>query len=479
MSAADLHRLLRRLPSVDDVLRSDRGRMLLALYPRWAVLGAARREIEACRRGLLAQPEAQADANSDALMVEVSAGLEARAREISTPGLRRVLNATGVVLHTNLGRAPLSARAIEQVCEVARGYCTLEYDPAERGRGSRQDHLRESLAALTGAESALVVNNNAGAVLLALAALAAGRDVIVSRGELVEIGGGFRVPDVMRASGARLVEVGTTNKTRLADYLDATGPDTALFLKVHRSNFAVVGFTEEASLAELASTGRQRQIPVMVDLGSGAVMDLGRLSDGRLGGEPTVPQLISQGADVVTFSGDKLLGGPQAGILVGRGDLIDRIGRHPLMRALRPDKMTLAALDATLYSYRSGTALDELPALRMLVAPIEELAARKDDLLARLRVAAPDLILGERRETSAVGGGALPLAAPETWVVTVRHRRLDAEALARQLLRASPPLVVRIAEGEVLLDVRTLAVDDLDELVAVLAAVARDEALPC
>jgi L-seryl-tRNA(Ser) seleniumtransferase len=462
MSTADSHRLFRQLPSVDEVLRTAGARALLDRYPRWAVVSAARAEI-AERRALVSEGAAVAEPVLDG----VSQSLAARVESLLAGGLRRVLNATGVVLHTNLGRAPLAAAALARVQAVAAGYCNLEYEPSERSRGSRQDHLAGLLTALTGAEAAVVVNNNAGAVLLALAALAAGREVIVSRGELVEIGGGFRVPDVMRASGAVLVEVGTTNKTRLADYTERIGADTALLLKVHRSNFAIIGFTEDVAIAELATAGGSRKIPVMLDLGSGALADLAPFG---LPGEPTVAEAVRQGADLVAFSGDKLLGGPQAGIVVGRRALVERLAKHPLMRALRPDKLSLAALAATLELYRDGRAAAEVPALRMLTAPLEELGRRKDALRAALLAAGVPLLVGARQVRSAVGGGALPLCEPETWAVTLSSSSFGPDALAARLAAAQPPLVARIAEGEVLLDVRTLDDGDVDDVVAAVVA---------
>jgi len=481
---AGSHRLLRRLPKVDDVLRSAPGADLLARYPRWAVLEATRGAIAERRSAIVAgaagghgnevdraaDAAAEADGGGRAAALPTREALAARAEALLRPSLRRVLNATGVVLHTNLGRAPLAPRALARIAEVARGYSNLEYDPERRDRGLRHEHVAELAARLTGAEAAAIVNNNAGAVLVSLAALAAGRDVIVSRGELVEIGGGFRVPDVMRQSGARLREVGTTNKTRVADYAAALGADTALLLKVHRSNFAVVGFTEEASVADLAALGAaapppapRPAVPVMVDLGSGALLDLARLGLPR---EPTVGEVVAQGAGLVTFSGDKLLGGPQAGIVVGRRDLVAQVLAHPLMRALRPDKLTLAAMEATLEIYRDGEAAREIPTLRMLAETPASLEARKERLIAALRDALPDLAAIARRTQSAIGGGALPLAEPETWAVALRHPRLDAERLSDRLAAGNPPLIARIAAGEVILDVRTLENDDLASTVA-------------
>jgi L-seryl-tRNA(Ser) seleniumtransferase len=464
MDGADAQPPLSKLPSVDEVLRSTAARALLDRYPRWAVVQAARAEI-ASRRAQLKETGGPHDRQQVA--VELSERLAGRVEALVLPRLRRTLNATGVVLHTNLGRAPLAQRALARMNEVAAGYSTLEYDPAARGRGSRQDHLQSLLTELTGAEAGAVVNNNAGAVLVALASLAAGREVIVSRGELVEIGGGFRIPDVLRASGARLVEVGTTNRTRLDDYRDAVGPDTAAWLKVHRSNFALVGFTAEATVAELHAA-RPGQLPVLVDLGSGALVDLAPFG---LPGEPPVSRVLEQGADLITFSGDKLLGGPQAGILVGRRDLIERVWKHPLLRALRPDKLTLAALEATLELYREGAAvaLDQIPTLRMLTAPLPRLEERKERLLAFLQAADLPLVVGARRLRSAVGGGALPLAEPETWTVTLRHPSLSADQLAARLSSGRMPLAARICEDEVVLDVRTLEDDDLQAAAAQVA----------
>lgn len=486
MSAADLSRSLRRLPSVDEVLRTDGVAGLLRRLPRWAVVQAVRADLEARRRASEANlptgvsTPGASKAREGVPRVALSADrIGVVAEELARPHLRRVINATGVVLHTNLGRAPLSTRAIERIGQVARGYSTLEYDLEERGRGSRHRHVEEHLCALTGAEAALVVNNNAGAVLLALSALAAGRRVVVSRGELVEIGGGFRVPDVMRASGATLVEVGTTNRTRLADYVAATDSETALLLKVHRSNFALVGFTEECSVASLAQAARERGLPVMVDLGSGALVNpvaFGAAGAHHATAEPTVADLIRQGAEVVTFSGDKLLGGPQAGIIVGRHELMARLASHPLMRALRPDKLTLAALEATLESYREGTASTDLPALRMLTASLDELARRKDALLASVDGVPTGLRLGARQLRSAVGGGALPTTELETWTVTVQHAGLSPDELAARLLEGEVPIVARIANAEVLLDVRTISDEEIALVAGALLALGGAEA---
>ncbi len=361
--------------------------------------------------------------------------------------LRRVLNATGVIVHTNLGRAPLAEAAIERVHEVARGYSNLEYDLTRGERGSRQDHVAEILRRLTGAEAALVVNNNAGAVLLALAALAEGHEVLVSRGELIEIGDGFRIPDVLARSGARLVEVGTTNRTRAADYERAIGIETALLLRVHQSNFRVVGFTELPSLAELADVARRHSLPLVDDLGSGVLIELP--------GEPSAKESLAAGAELVCFSGDKLLGGPQAGIVVGRAELVEKLRRHPLQRALRADKLTLAALEGTLQLYLD--APEQIPVLRMLGEETDAVRARAGRLA--------ELLDGQVEETVArVGGGALPLAELPSFACAVE------EELAERLRAGDPPVVAVVRDGRTLLDCRTLADDELDEVAAAVRA---------
>jgi L-seryl-tRNA(Ser) seleniumtransferase len=354
-----------------------------------------------------------------------------------------VLNATGVIVHTNLGRAPLAPEALARVQDAARGYSNLELDLEDGERGSRQDHLAALLRRLTGAQAALVVNNNAAAVLLALAALGEGREVVVSRGELLEIGDGFRIPDVLTRSGARLVEVGTTNRTRPADYERAIGPDTALLLRVHQSKFRVVGFTELPRLAELAAIARRHELPLVDDLGSGAL--------GEIPGEPSARESLAAGADLVCFSGDKLLGGPQAGIVAGRADLVERLRRHPLQRAMRVDKLTLAALEGTLQLHLDEPA--RIPVLRMLGEDVSVVRARAERLA--------EMTGGAVEETVArVGGGALPLAELPSFACA-----LD-ETLARPLRVGEPPVVGIVRDGKLLLDCRTLADDELDEVAA-------------
>jgi len=376
--------------------------------------------------------------------------VEAEIAARRAPALRRVLNATGVVVHTNLGRAPLAPAALERVQEVARGYSNLEYALDRGARGSRQDHVASILGRLTGAEAALVVNNNAGAVLLALAALAEGREVLVSRGELIEIGDGFRIPDVLARSGARLVEVGTTNRTRASDYERATGPETAAILRVHQSNFRVVGFTERPSLAELAAVAAGSGLPLVDDLGSGAFV--------TLEDEPTARESLAAGAELVCFSGDKLLGGPQAGIVVGSAELVERLRSHPLQRALRAGKLTLAALEGTLALYLDPErALREIPVLRMVREPDEMVRARAERLAG--------LVSGSVEDTVAcVGGGALPLAELGSFACAVE------EELAAPLRLGEPPVVGVVRDGRLLLDCRTLADDELDEVATAVAA---------
>ncbi|MHB8417253.1 MAG: L-seryl-tRNA(Sec) selenium transferase [Myxococcales bacterium] len=454
MEDSEKNRLLRQLPSVDEVLSSESGRRLSAQVGPLVAARAARRAIAEARGRLLSGEQRIAAVGQ--------AALEEALAEEARPGLRRVINATGVVLHTNLGRAPLAAAAVERLREVAEHYTNLEFDVATGERGARGAALEALLCELTGAEAAVAVNNNAAAVLLALTALAGGREAIVSRGELVEIGGGFRIPDVMRQSGVRLVEVGTTNKTRLADYEGALSDQTALLVKVHRSNFALVGFCEEAQPAELARLGATRGVPLFDDLGSGCLADTAALGLPR---ERTAAEAVRDGAAVVTFSGDKLLGGPQAGIAVGRREAIERMRRHPLQRALRLDKLTAAALEGTLRLYRDGRA-GEIPALAMLSASQAELRRRAETLHAAL--AARGVQTEIAKTAGQVGGGALPLAEPASWAVALAPGD-DLEALAAQLRRGAPPVVGRLAEDRLLLDVRTVREDEIPELAAAIA----------
>ncbi|EKV28920.1 L-seryl-tRNA(Sec) selenium transferase [Caenispirillum salinarum AK4] len=448
----DNHALLRHLPSVNRLLVLAEGEGLIARHGRPATVRAARAELDGLRRALV---DGACDPPDDAaLMDAVARRLAAEARRALQP----VINATGIIVHTNLGRAPLPPEAVAAVGGVAAGYSNLEFDLESGRRGSRYDGILDTIRTLTGAEAALVVNNNAAAVLLALSALAAGGEAVVSRGELVEIGGSFRIPDIIQQGGARLVEVGTTNRTRVADYTNALGPETRLILKVHQSNYRIVGFTEAPVLADLVKLGRGHGVPVMEDLGSGTLMDLGPFG---IPDEPTVASSIAAGVDVVTFSGDKLLGGPQAGLAVGRRDLIDRMRRHPLLRALRPDKMTLAALGAVLRLYEDGA---HPPVARMMAEPLDAVAQRARRLCGMLPAGAgADVVDSE----AYVGGGALPdRALPSS---AVRLAVADAEAVARTLRRASPPVVARVRDGAAWLDARTLADADLPAVAAAVA----------
>ena len=435
--------------------------------PRWAVVEAARRAIASRRAAILRGDDPLARS-----AVIDPREVAAAAAELARPALRPVINATGVVLHTNLGRAPLAQAARTAIDAVAAGYSNLEYDLVRGDRGSRHDHLRGLLCELTGAEDAVVVNNNAAATVLGLAALAAGKEVVVSRGELIEIGGSFRLPEILALSRGVLVEVGTTNKTHRRDYEAAIGPATGLLLKVHRSNFAIVGFTSEVAAEDVVALGRARGIATMIDLGSGALVDRATQRRWGLPDEPSVAETVATGADLVTFSGDKLLGGPQAGIAVGTAAAIERARKHPLMRALRPDKLTLAGLAATLALYRDGK-LDAIPTPRMLGATAGALHEAATGLAAAIGVVA-GLTITVEACSGAVGGGAMPTAQLASWAVTLRGAPagLAADAIDAGLRGARVPVVGRIADGRVWLDVRTIAPDELAAVAAAVRSVA-------
>ncbi|HEY5950172.1 MAG TPA: L-seryl-tRNA(Sec) selenium transferase [Kofleriaceae bacterium] len=428
----------------------------LGSVPRWAVVEAARRAI-ADRRAAILAGKAESSAIAALEVAELAATL-------ARPLLRRVINATGVVLHTNLGRAPLAASARAAIDEVARGYSNLEYDLVKGERGSRHDHLRALLRELTGAEDAIVCNNNAAATVLGLAALATNKEIVVSRGELIEIGGSFRLPEILALSRGTLVEIGTTNKTHKRDYENAIGPQTGLLLKVHRSNFAIVGFTSEVSPEEVVAIGRARGIATMIDLGSGMFVDRATQRKWHLPDEPTVAESVASGADLVTFSGDKLLGGPQAGVLVGKAAAVETARKHPLMRALRPDKLTIAALAATLAHYRDGH-LDEVPAVRMIGRTSEALHADAQRLRDQLG-AITGLTISIEGCMSTVGGGAMPTAQLPSWAVVIAGKSPD--ALDRQLRAAPVPVIARIEDGKLWLDVRTLDEQEYSDVVAAL-----------
>ena len=453
----------REIPSIDRLRQRPAIRALAARFGADATLAALRDAAAAARRSIASGPGrpgndlATEAAVVDAIEAAAASALDAAFRTSLVP----VVNATGVVIHTNLGRAPLSRSALDRIVAVASGYSSLEYDLGHGGRGRRDVHAEGLLCRLTGAEAAVVVNNNAAATLLVLAAIAAGREVIVSRGELVEIGGGFRVPDVMAQSGAVLREVGTTNKTRASDYAAAINQRTALILRVHPSNFRIAGFTERPALSDLVELGKKCEIPVAEDLGSGYLQQSDRSDTPKTGltpvrlDEPTVTATVAAGVDVCCFSGDKLLGGPQAGIIVGRQALVDRIRRHPLMRALRVDKMTYAALEATLAEYAAGRADAAVPIRRMLALTSDAIRARAETVVAAINALDEwhaELLDG----TSAIGGGSAPGVELPTWLVAIARDGMSPDALEAQLRGLSPPIIARIERDRVLLDLRTV-----------------------
>lgn len=453
---------LRELPKTDRVLQDPQVLVLAEQHGRAPVVAAIRAATEKLRVRLLSQPGTAPPPTDffSLIRAETIRLLTASARRT----LRPAINATGVVLHTGLGRAVLPFAAVEAVVEAASGHSLLEVDAETGERSSRLDHVSPLLQELTGAEDALVVNNNAAAVFLAIGAMAAGREVIISRGQLVEIGGSFRIPDVIRSAGARLVEVGTTNKVRLSDYEEAITPETALLLRVHPSNFRIVGFTEEPSLKALATLGRERGIPVLDDLGSGALVDLTRHG---LVAEPTVHASVQAGADLITFSGDKLLGGPQAGLVIGRSTYLSRLKRHPLMRVLRVDKLTVSALEATLRLYRDEpTALRSIPTLAALTATAETLRPRAEALAARLQSLNLELEVALEEGISQVGGGSLPGEELPTTLVSLHPAGLGVGELARRLRTNEPSVWGRVRRDRLLFDPRTVA-DAEVELIAV------------
>ena len=463
MQEVSLERL-RQLPSVDGLAQACQvGNGGGNPRPK-LLLEAVRDVLEGKRRQLLSvttdEELSAIDLRAETLQAEVFSWL----RQAQQSHFRRVINATGVILHTNLGRALLSQAAVENVALLASHYSNLEYDLERGQRGDRYVAVVSLLQRLTGAEEALVVNNNAAAVLLALQALAAGREVVVSRGELIEIGGSFRIPDIMRSSGALLQEVGTTNKTHLSDYRAAINDRTALLLKVHTSNYRIVGFTESVPREALVQLGSASQLPVMEDLGSGNLVDLAAFGIEQ---EPTVSEVVGAGVDVVTFSGDKLLGGPQAGILVGKKRYLEMLKRHPLNRALRIDKMTLAALEATLRHYLDpDAAIRAIPTLHMMTAPVQEVNRRARRLLRQLAgVVSHDWVVDVKADVSEVGAGALPLTKIPTRVISVRSVRMSATAIEHSFRRQDPPVLGRIQQDAFLLDMRMVQDHELIEVV--------------
>jgi len=453
----------RRLPSIDQVLQSPAVRALEARYGRSLVTSEARL--------LVAEARAQAAVGDlsgvDAGLADVAARLAGRLESAFAPSLVRVINATGVVIHTNLGRAPLPTAVALRVAELASGYSNLELDLASGERGEREIHAEARMRALLGAEATVVVNNNAAAVLLAVNTFAEGREVVVSRGELVEIGGSFRIPEVLRKSGATLREVGTTNRTRAADYRAALGPATGMILKVHPSNFRIVGFAEAPTREELAAVAAEAKVPLVEDLGSGLIAPLLPPLDG----EEMVGASLRAGVDVVTFSGDKLLGGPQAGVAAGKAEALRAMRTNPLYRALRVDKMTLAALDGVLREYQAGRGAF-IPTLRMLAAPADEVRRRAEAFRDRLARDAGALAVEVAAGSSAVGGGAAPTVEVPTALLRLRHSRRRPDELARRLRTGDPPVVARVADDALVLDLRTVAPDEEEALLAALIGLA-------
>jgi len=444
--------LFRRLPGVDRLLMQDALERAASKYPRNLLLKAIHLVLDQLREAIGKGKDIRAEDLEAGLVVErVLKELD----RISRPSLRHVINATGVVVHTNLGRSLMAESVLRRFRPLSGGYSNLEYDLKEGTRGSRYVHVEALLMELTGAEAAMVVNNNAAAVLICLDTLARGREVVVSRGQLVEIGGSFRIPDVMRKSGATMVEVGTTNKTHLFDYEQVIGPDTALLLKVHKSNFQVVGFTEDVPMTDLVDLGKRYGIPVMEDLGSGSLVDFSRYG---LVKEPTVQETLAQGADVVSFSGDKLLGGPQAGIILGRKSIVDAIRKNQLNRALRIDKLTLLALEETLRLYRDEkTAIRVIPTLRMMLGTYREMVRKAERLRKMIGNPGSRSFRIELEDgNSRAGGGSLPLLELPTRLLCLVPRERDAQFMERRLRAYNPPVIARVERERVVLDVRTI-----------------------
>ena len=443
--------LLRNLPKVDDLLGDEAIKERLSGNSRTLVLESIREAVENARKGIIEGNGQEKDLEDSRAKI-ISDAVEIISRK-SEYNLRPVINCTGVVLHTNLGRALLSEKAVERIRQVAANYSTLEYDLESGKRGLRYSHIEEIICKITGAEAAFVVNNNAAAVLLALNTLSEGREAIVSRGQLVEIGGSFRVPDVMRQSGAILREVGTTNKTHLRDYEENINENTGVLLKVHTSNYRILGFTEEVPVWELAETGKKTGIPVLEDIGSGTLIDF---SKHGMAGEPTVQEAVRY-ADVVTFSGDKMLGGPQAGVIVGKKKYLDEMKKNPFTRAFRVDKMTLAGLEATFRHYLDeDEALEKIPTLKFLTSSAESLKARALKLAEMIRNRTPDFEVDVEEGQSQVGGGSMPLEKLKTYVVSARSVKLSSYRMESGLRKNIPPVIARIYDEKVVLDVRTI-----------------------
>ncbi len=450
-------KLLSSLPSVDEILRSNQGTEWLKTYPRRYIIQAIREMIDQRRKDILK------GFTSDMPEESMIAGIEQIIGRLSSFSLRPLINATGIVIHTNLGRSLLSEKALENIGKVAGSYSNLEYELGEGRRGKRYSHIKRIVREVTGAEDALIVNNNAAAVMLCLNTLSNGKETIVSRGELVEIGGSFRMPEVMAASGAMLREVGTTNKTHLSDYERAITDNTALIVKVHKSNFRITGFSEEVSVEDLASLGRKYQIPVMFDLGSGCLIDLRPLG---ISDEPVVKDIVRTGIDITTFSGDKLLGGPQGGVIVGKREYIERIQKNPITRAVRIDKLTLAGFESTLMEYiDEEKAVENIPTLRMLLQKPEEIRGRANRIAKRLRKEIQNAHIVVTADSSRAGGGSLPEIDFPTYVVSIKPHSLSVNEIETRMRAGNPPIIARIREELLMLDARTIREFELKDLI--------------
>lgn len=460
-------RSLRSLPSIDSLLRTEAGQSVRAELGGAQATRLARAVTEELRVEILGGSVAAA--NSDSLLKRAEDMLSVRRQQCVATGVHRVINATGVILHTNLGRAPLS-EAARQALANASAYCNLEFDLNSGNRGRRGARVEDLLATLTGTEAALVVNNCAAAALLALSVLACDGATIVSRGELVEIGGDFRVPEVMAQSGTQMIEVGTTNRTKLGDYQKAINASTRLIMRVHTSNYRIVGFTKTPTLKELATLAHDKGLLLYEDAGSGALLDFTRYG---ITGEPVIRDSFENGADVISFSGDKLLGGPQAGILVGRAEVIERLRRHSLYRALRADKLRLAALEATLDAYARGATEAEIPTQRMIAMSFEELELRARNFVDQLRQSAMNLLRAEIIEgDSAIGGGAAPTSRLRSPLISITHSNLTANEIEERLRRSALPVIARIENDQVLLDLRTVAPEDEVRVMSAVTSIA-------
>jgi L-seryl-tRNA(Ser) seleniumtransferase len=449
---------LRNLPKIDEIILLLEKQDIYSLAPRDIVIATCRTVVQNLRDKIIEAKEKDLPKFSLDLASAVGK-VERLIKGLYRYSLRRVVNATGVILHTNLGRAPLCPEALQRIMEVGKGYSNLEFDLAKGERGQRYDHVSQLICALTGSEDALIVNNNAAAILLVLNTLAEKKEAIVSRGELIEIGGEFRIPEIMKKSASKLREVGTTNRTRIGDYEKAVNDKTGLIMKVHTSNFRIVGFTEEADIVSLVALGKSRGIPVMDDLGSGCLIDLEQYG---LQHEPTVREALATGIDVVTFSGDKLLGGPQAGIIVGKKDVLAKIKKNPLNRALRIDKFTLAALEATLMHYLNpADAVKKLRSLKALTEPVAAVKKRAEKLITKLQKENfASLKFSLHEDFAAAGGGSLPTQQIPTVLVAIKNKKMSASKMEEKLRKMEVPVIVRVDKDEILIDMRTVAEDE-------------------